>query len=369
MRTVIASLFVILMYSCSGLQETQQVLFQQGMDGYACFRIPALVKTNSGALLAFAEGRKNSCSDTGDIDLVMRRSDDNGSSWDPIEIIWDGGENVCGNPAPVVDRKTGTIWLLSTWNLGSDHESRIINQSSQDTRRVFVLHSDNDGKSWSGAREITNETKLENWTWYATGPVHGIQLEKGKNKGRLLIPCDHIEAGTKHYYSHVIYSDDHGKNWHLGGSTPQHKVNECTIAELDNGDLILNMRNYDRSKRSRKISISKDGGESWGNIYPDDQLPEPICQASILKSTWKVSSQSLYFFSNPASETAREKMTLKISYDQCKTWPRSIVLHNGPAAYSDMVVIKKNVLGCFYEAGNESPYETIAFKRVIIPDL
>ena len=342
------------------------MLFYKGMDGYACFRIPAIVKAKNGDLLAFAEGRKNGCSDTGDIDLVLRRSKDNGDTWSSLEVIWDSGENVCGNPAPVVDLKTGTVWLLSTWNLGKDHEPRIINQTSEDTRRVFVLYSEDNGKSWSGAREITEDTKLQNWTWYATGPVHGIQLERGKYIGRLVIPCDHIEADTKHYYSHIIYSDDHGKSWQLGGSTPQHQVNECTVAELDNGNLILNMRNYDRSKRTRKISISEDGGNSWSDIYPDELLPEPICQASLIKSTWTVNSHSVYFFSNPASETGREKMTLKISHDQCKTWLESIVLHEGPSAYSDITIIKKNVLGCLYEAGEGSPYETITFKRVLL---
>ena len=367
MRPLLPFAFILMLFSCSKVEENEIALFSQGQFGYECFRIPAIVKTNKGTLLAFAEGRKNGCSDTGDIDLVLRRSTDNGKSWGPLVVVWDGGDNTCGNPAPVVDRKTGIIWVLSTWNLGTDHESRIINQSSKDTRRVFVLHSEDDGKSWSGAKEITETTKQENWTWYATGPVHGIQLKQGDKKGRLIIPCDHIEAETKHYYSHIIYSDDNGKTWNLGGSTPQHQVNECTVAGLDDGSLILNMRNYDRTKRTRKISISKDFGETWSDIYADEQLPEPICQASLLRSTWKNKGNSLFFFTNPASSDSRRNMTLKISNDQARTWNDSIVLHPGPSAYSDMTVIKKGVLGCFYEAGIDSPYETITFKTVILP--
>ncbi len=364
MKRLLPFFFLILFSACDEIPEIEQVIFQQGKEGYACYRIPAIVTSNKGTLLAFAEGRKNGCSDTGDIDLVIKRSADNGLTWGPLEVIWDGGENVCGNPAPVVDVKTGTIWLLSTWNLESDHESRIINQSSEDTRRVFVLSSEDDGKTWSGAREITETTKLKTWTWYATGPVHGIQLEEGQYKGRLVIPCDHIEADTKHYYSHIIYSDDHGDTWSLGGSTPQHQVNECTVAELDDGTLMLNMRNYDRSKRTRKISLSVDGGENWGDVYADDQLPEPICQGSILKSNWKVNGESEYFFINPSHSTSRENMTLKISHDQAATWTDSIQLHNGPSAYSDITIIKKRVLACLFEAGEKSAYETITFKTV-----
>jgi len=189
-------------------------------------------------------------------------------------------------------------------------------------------------------------------------------MENGDYKGRLIIPCDHIEADTRHYYSHVIYSDDHGESWKLGGSTPQHQVNECTIAEMDNGILILNMRNYDRSQKARKISISRDGGESWSNIYPDPQLPEPICQASLIKSTWKEDGENLFLFSNPSHPNRRENMMLKISKDEAVSWSDSILLHKGPAAYSDITIIKKRVLGCLYEAGEKSPYETITFKRV-----
>jgi sialidase-1 len=367
MKQILPYFIILILLSCSKVEENEQELFSQGQFGYECFRIPAIVKTNKGTLLAFAEGRKNGCSDTGNIDLVLRRSTDKGKTWGPLIVAWDGGENTCGNPAPVVDRKTGKIWLLSTWNLGTDHESRIINQSSTDTRRVFVLYSKDDGKTWSGAREITETTKKDNWTWYATGPVHGIQLEEGENRGRLVIPCDHIEAETKHYYSHVIFSDDHGKSWNLGGSTPQHQVNESTVAELDDGRLILNMRNYDRTQRTRKISISNDSGESWSDIYPDKSLPEPICQASLLRSSWKEKGKSLYFFTNPSSSENRENMTLKISHDQAQSWNDSIILHKGPSAYSDLTVIKKGILGCFYEAGVDSPYETITFKTIILP--
>lgn len=340
-------------------------IFQPGMEGYQCFRIPAIVKSKNGVILAFAEARKKSCSDTGDIDLVVRRSSDGGITWSKMQVIWDDGENVCGNPAPVVERESGTIFLLMTWNLGSDHEREIIAQTSEDTRRVFVTHSRDNGITWQKPKEITASTKLDNWTWYATGPVHGLQMAYNERfKGRLLIPCDHIEASTKHYYSHIIYSDDKGKTWKLGGSTPQHQVNECTIAELDNGDLLLNMRNYDRNNKNRKVSISEDGGLSWNDIRDDDKLIEPICQGSLLNISAR--QNGLLFFSNPASTDKRENMTIRMSSDNGASWLKKVVVHEGPSAYSDLVMITEDQIGILYEGGIESPYEGISFEIINI---
>ncbi len=339
-------------------------LFRSGSEGYECFRIPALVTCADGTLLAFAEGRKNGCSDTGDIDLVLKRSKDHGRTWSPLEVIWDDGDNVCGNPAPVVDLSSGTIHLLSTWNLGNDHEREIIDGKSKDTRRIFVISSGDGGQSWSEPLEITTQVKLENWTWYATGPCHGIQLSKGAFKGRLLIPCDHIEAGTKKCFSHCIYSDDHGKSWKLGGSTPKDQVNECTVAELPGGRVVLNMRNYDRSQKNRKIAFSEDGGITWGELDSDPVLIEPICQASSLSIFAGDNEEHALYFLNPAHENKRQNLTLRTSRDEGRSWSRSRVLHAGPAAYSDLSLLGNGKLGCLYEAGVLSPYEGIVFLEV-----
>ena len=202
------TLFLFPAYNLSAQVQTTEkkldYLFESGTNGYNTFRIPAIITTKNGTLLAFAEGRKNTSSDTGDIDLVMKRSDDNGKTWSELILIWDDGDNVCGNPAPVQDTKSGKIFLLSTWNLGSDHEHEIINQTSWDTRRIYLLVSSDDGLTWSEPVEITTTVKLNNWTWYATGPCHGIQLQAGEYKSRLIIPCDHIEAGFWIYFSHII---------------------------------------------------------------------------------------------------------------------------------------------------------------------
>jgi sialidase-1 len=322
-----------------------------------------MVVTNKGTILSFCEGRKNSASDTGDIDLLLRRSTDSGKTWGKVQLIRDDGENVCGNPCPVIDRETGTIWLLTTWNLGGDHESEIIDGRSKDTRRIFITFSNDDGLTWEKAKELTSEVKNPNWTWYATGPGSGIQLVRGKFKGRLIIPCDHIEADTKKYFSHVIYSDDHGQSWQLGGRTPTDKVNECHVVELSNGDLMLNMRNYDRNKKNRAVSISQDAGITWSKIFHDPVLIEPICQASMIKyNSFKEGDKNYILFSNPASTNRRINMTVRASLDGGKTWPVSKQLHAGPAAYSSLAVLKDGDIACLYEAGEKHPYETIVFK-------
>ena len=337
-------------------------LFVSGQDGYDTYRIPALAVSKRGTVLAFCEGRRLGRGDSGDIDLLVKRSTDDGRTWSSQQVVWDDASNTCGNPCVVVDQETGAISLLMTWNRGDDHEPQIIAQTSKDSRRVFVTKSEDDGVTWSVPRDITNDVKKKDWTWYATGPGSGIQIQHGPHKGRLVIPCDHIEAGTRHYYSHVVYSDDFGKSWLLGGTTPQHQVNECEVVELAGGQLMLNMRNYDRSKKNRQVAVSDDGGATWRDQRFDPALIEPICQASIERYRWPTeSSKSVILFSNPASRDRRAMMTVRISVDEGQTWETSRTLHTGPSAYSDLAVLANGEIACLYEAGRKDPYETIMF--------
>jgi sialidase-1 len=350
--------------------EVPTPLFLAGHDGYHTYRIPALAVTHKGTVLAICEGRKKSWNDSGDIDLLVKRSTDHGKTWSTQQVVWDDASNTCGNPCVVVDKTSGTVWLLSTWNRGDDHENQIIARKSKDTRRVFVMHSKDDGKTWSKPVEITTDVKKPDWTWYATGPGSGIQIEHGPHKGRLVIPCDHIEAETKHYYSHVIYSDDHGATWKLGGRTPQHQVNECEVVELTGGRLMLNMRNYDRTKRQRQTAVSDDGGLTWRDQKHDPALIEPICQASIKRFRWPQGDQpGVILFSNPASSNARVNMTLRASFDDALTWPFSNVLHAGPSAYSSLAALSNGDVACLYEGGRENIAESIVFSAFPVTGL
>jgi sialidase-1 len=365
-------LFIVVLF-CSLIQNnklfSQQLnhIYKGGEEGYQCFRIPALITTAKGTLLAFAEARKNNCSDAGDIDLVVKRSNDNGKTWSALQVVWDDSTNTCGNPAPVVEETTGNIVLLSTWNLGNDHEKDIAAGVSKDTRRVFVLLSSDDGINWSAAKEITSHVRKADWTWYATGPGRGIQISKGKHRGRLVIPCNHNVAVTKTSYSHVIYSDNRGATWKLGGITKQGGVNESTVAELSNGHLLLNMRNASPSRR-RQIAISKNGGKKWSAIYADTTLTEPVCEANLIQYKYPGKKEAL-LFSNPASTTSRIQMTVRISYDNGKTWPQKKLVYAGPSAYSCLAILPNGNPAIFYEAGYQRPYEGIAFEEFRIEDL
>lgn len=378
-KTILAISFILMSYLCSaqGYIETKKVLFKKGDSGVDTYRIPALVQTNKGTIIAFAEARKNSRSDTGDIDLVAKRSEDGGRTWSEMITVWDDGNNVCGNPCPVVDRKTGRIVLLSTWNDGRDHEKDIHARKSIDTRRVFVIYSEDDGKTWSAPKEITSSAKLPEWTWYATGPCHALQLQKGKNQGRIVVPCNHgvyLEGnraggheGPGGTESHVILSDDGGMTWRIGGSPEV--GNECTIAEIKKGGLILNMRGpraEDRVQKgaARLVSISYDGGETFGKAFSEKGLIEPVCNASIINYTRKGRLTETLLFSNPDHMTKRKNMTIKQSDDSGRTWRTALRLSDLPAAYSDLLILDNGDVAIFYETGKDNCYETMTFSII-----
>ncbi len=350
-------------------EVSRETLWKSGAGDYHTYRIPAVAATTKGTVLAFCEGRKTGGGDSGNIDLVLRRSEDGGKTWGAQQVVWDDADNTCGNPCPVVDETTGTVFLFSTWNLGSDHEGQIIAGKSQDTRRVFVTSSADEGRTWTKPAEVTAAVKKPDWTWYATGPGSGLQIKNGPNAGRLVLACDHIEKDSKRYFSHAVYSDDHGKTWQLGGTTPKDKVNECEAVELAGGRLMLNMRNYDRTMKTRQTAVSADGGRTWSDQALDPILVEPICQASILRFSWPgEGSENVVLFSNPASGK-RERLTVRASLDDARTWPRQLILHEGPAAYSDLVRLPSGTAACLYEAGEKNAYETIVWARFGLADL
>jgi len=349
--------------------ETLSYVFTKSEKAYSCFRIPAIIRTKSGTLLAFAEARKYDCGDEGEIDLVVKRSSDNGKSWSEMSVVWHDDGNTCGNPAPVVDLSDGKIHLLMTWNLGTDAIGTINDGSSKDTRRVYVTSSDDDGNTWASPKEITQDVKKTEWGWYATGPCHGMQITIGAYAGRLLVPCDDIELKTYggRGHAHIVYSDDHGATWKLGGVTPEHSKlnpNESAVAELSNGDLLLNAR-CSGNNNLRVLSKSADGGLTLSPVENALGFIDPVCQGSILSGS--VNGAHTLFFSNAAS-TARENMTLKMSADDGASWTKTFQVHAGPSGYSDIVLLSDTQIGVLWEAGISDYREGIAFKIVDIAD-
>ena len=339
---------------CADSALTSVDVYTAGQDGYHTYRIPAAIRTVKGTLLAFCEGRKNNARDWGDIDLLVKRSADSGRTWSKAITVADFGADTIGNPAPVVDRRTGAIWLLLTRNRGDVPEKQILPGLSGATRTVWVTHSKDDGLTWATPADITASVKQPDWSWYATGPGNGIQLRTG----RLVIPCDHNRRDATRRYSHVIYSDDGGKTWKLGGSAGP-ECNESAVVELRDGSLMLNMRSY-AGKNRRAVSISRDGGLTWTEPVWDDALIEPVCQASLIR--FGKGNSAVLLFSNPA-DTRRVNMTVRLSRDEGKTWSSSKTVHAGPSAYSNLVELKGKTVGLLYERGNADRYERITFAR------
>jgi len=341
-------------------------VYQAGEAGYHTFRIPAIVAARDGTLIAFAEGRRAGAADAGDIDLVAKRSRDDGRTWSALQVVGDDGANTVGNPCPVLDRTTGTMWLLTTRNRGSDRERDIIAGTSQGTRTVWVMKSTDDGRTWSAPVEITSDVKRPEWTWYATGPGIGIQTRSG----RLVIPANHAEQGTETaagiHRSHVVYSDDHGAHWVLGASADP-GTNESQVVELSDGRLLLNMRNHPpKTENVRMVATSADGGRTLTPARPDPVLIEPPAQASLIGlPPGRRHARPHLVFANPAS-TKRERLTVRVSEDDGATWPIARVVHDGPAAYSSLVALRDGSIGLLFERGDRSPYERITFTRLTL---
>ncbi len=313
----------------------QMILFAGGEHGYKCYRIPALVVSTRGTILAFCEARRNSCSDFGDIDIALKRSFDNGKTWKDMQVIAVDGTNTIHNSCPVVDKHTGTIWLPFCKNY----------------KQVFVMNSKDDGATWSKPVEITKDVMDPTWYNVGSGPGHGIQLKDG----RLLIPSwAGYERDWGPQLSYAFFSDDYGTSWKRGEALDKNQSDECEAVQTVDGSLYMNMRSRQGKKR-RAYAWSKDGGLTWSKVKFDDTLPEPGCQGSLVRFTDKDSFQkNRVLLCTPASMTERSRLTVRVSYDECRTWAVSKVVDEGPSAYSDLAIAPDMTIHCLYEANEYS---------------
>jgi len=362
-----AVLFALLFAPVTALPASPKKteVFPPGFNGVARYRIPGIVVTTKGTVLAYCEARRNDSKDWGEIEVHLRRSTDGGKTWQPSQHIAHkvgriegnprkatGGEReqTVNNPVAIVDRKTGAIEFLYCVNYA----------------RCFSMRSTDDGLTWSAPVEITASfepfRKKYDWKVIATGPGHGIQLENG----RLVVPIwlaygetgDHAPSA-----SGTIYSDDHGKTWKAGDiAVPNegefNNPNETMLTSLSDGRVMLVTRNV--SKPNRKlITTSPNGATNWSRPKFHDQLWEPICMASIIAHP---SQPGTLIFSNPHTrsldESGKEKpagrgkrrnLSIKLSRDDGKTWPINKTLNGGKSAYSDLAVLPDGTVLCLYE--------------------
>ncbi|AVH55440.1 MULTISPECIES: sialidase family protein [Streptomyces] len=351
----------------------QQVLFKASQDpGYACFRIPAVVKTTKGTLLAFAEGRVLNCGDAADIDIVVKRSTDGGRTWGPLQIVNEGGGDTHGNPAPVVDRKTGRILLAETYNTGRTDSGSC---SVPCDRTPHLQYSDDDGLTWSQPRDLSGEILPPRWnSWYATGPVHGIQLTRGKHAGRLVFGVNtETWNGSRVTANHaaLITSDDGGDHWEIGATdswpiaddgTFRQKPSEMTLTERTDGSVLVSGREQDGTDLGHRTqAVSRDGGDSF--TAPFVGLPDlytPQVQGSSIRLGDRI------LLACPGDPDRRRTMMIRSSYDGGRTWDsvdRGTVVTTDWSGYSDMVHIGGDTLGLMYEGGPVDARDEIRFAR------
>jgi len=343
-----------------GNSLSSTTVYHQLTNGYQAYRIPALLLTTNGTLLAFCEARRRASSgDAGEINVVFKRSADNGATWSDQQIVFQDSLNTCGNPTLVQDKNTGTIWLLMSHNPGRDLETTIIKGSDYLARTVWISRSDDDGVTWSTPRDITTSVKDTSWRWYATGPGTGIQIAHGTYAGRLIVPCDHsylVNNKTPVYASHIIYSDDDGATWHTGGSAGTN-TNECQVAELNDGKgtLILNDR-YLSKPYTRKQALSYDGGMTWSAVTSLSSIADPCCEGSLYSY-----QGSGLLLSNCDTTAVRANLTLSSSFNKGATWRRVYTIYKGPSAYSSLSVSPGGNIMCLFECGVTHPNEGITF--------
>tara|TARA_B100000686_G_C16693547_1_gene919148 strand:- start:4 stop:1134 length:1131 start_codon:yes stop_codon:yes gene_type:complete len=337
-------------------------VFVDGEDGYDEYSVPAIITSKKGTLLAFTEAawreNRKTPQERYTAHLALKRSFDNGRTWGELQVLAEcerGRQK--RNPCAVVDQISGTIWLTYVIQDARKLETGL-NLSNDN---VAVINSDyhSDGTTWSEERIITDQVKPDEWGFYATGPGVGIQLRRGTNKGRLMIPCDHskqvepwddsyFEHGGIHHaqHSHVFYSDDRGVTWQIGGAMPP-DTDECHVVELQDGSLQLNMRQYTGPK-CRGLAESNDGGVTWSGMTYNEELVDSMCQACCVRYSFDEDGEkNRLLFSNPAS-TSRENMTVKLSYDEGKTWPVSKLIYDGAVAYSCVTRLANNEIGLLY---------------------
>ncbi|MFE2045429.1 exo-alpha-sialidase [Streptomyces sp. NPDC059477] len=358
------------------------VPYVAGRGGYDTYRIPAVVVTRQGAVLAFAEGRRDGAGDSGDIDVVLRRSGDGGCTWGPLVVVAAGEGDTRGNPAPVVDPRSGAVVLLTSYNSGAVTEGQIMRGEVRG-RRVFVQRSVDDGRSFGVPREITADVTLPGWRWYATGPGHAVALTHGRHRGRLVVPANHSAAPPAHsgdtgqerrwYGGHALYSDDGGRRWRIGFVDDSYdgvdNANESSAAQLPDGRLYFSARDqHGTSAGNRLDGHSRDGGASLERPYTVQRTLDdvPVVQASVLQVPGRGAP---LLFSGPSVPTERRSMAVWRSTDGGSTFTKALTLSGQRAGYSDLVPLGRHTVGVLYETGVTGTYETIAFRRLGVREL
>jgi sialidase-1 len=357
-----------LLVASAPLFETA-TLWTHDTEGYSNYRIPGIVVTKAGTVLAYTEARKSPRGDWGESDILIRRSTDAGRTFSAPVRIGHMEEHFAKNPAAVA-RNQG-VGMGTTYNNPvaiSARNGTVHFLFCVEYMRAFYMRSDDDGRTFTKPIEITSAfegfRKSYPWAVLAIGPGHGIELRNG----RLLVPV-WISPGTQgnaHSPSvaATIYSDDRGTTWKAGeiagpdtAETPS--PNETTAVQLGDGRVMLNMRAPSKAQR-RILTFSPDGATAWTAPQFDDQLFEPVCFASLAR----LGKNRLVFVNPDSAQRERRNLTVRLSEDDGRTWKRKRAIEPGPSAYADLAVLRDGTILCLYESGTKTPYETLSLARL-----
>jgi sialidase-1 len=377
----------LFLYSLTVQSQNKVPVFISGQEGYASFRIPAMIQLPNKKIIAFAEGRVNGGADFGHVNIVMKSSLDGGVHWSELKKLVSFGNLQAGNAAPVVDLMDvqypqGKIFLF--YNTGTVNERQL--REGKGIREVWYISSINDGESWSAPVNITSQVHFpngeidvrvyrnkEDWRTYANTPGHATQSIEGKYKGRMYVAANHSVGGPKNnfkdYFTHGFYTDDHGKSFHVSNSLDLEGSNEATAAFISNDRLIINARNQQGNTKTRITAYSNDGGANFEKAFYEDQLLDPICQGAILNIGYK-QGKAILALVNASDTIYRNNLSLHISYDEGLHWKKKVVIDrtkdlqkmkNDFTAYADIIKMSKRKIGVLYERDN---YHEIVFSII-----
>ena len=348
-----------------------------GDDGVAAYRIPGLVTSNKGTLLGVYDIRYNNSADLQErVDVGLSRSTDGGQTWEPMRVAMTFGEegglpsaqNGVGDPAILVDKKTGTIWIVAAWTHGMGNGRAWFNsQDGMDknhTAQLVLAKSDDDGKTWSNPINITSQVKDPSWKFLLQGPGSGITMQDGT----LVFATQFIDS-TRVPNAGIMYSKDHGKTWKMHNYA-RTNTTEAQVAEVEPGVLMLNMR--DNRGGSRAVSVTKDLGKTWTE-HPSNRsvLQESVCMASLIKVEAKdnVLNKGILLFSNPNTTKGRHSITIKASLDGGLTFPNEydVLLDEGHGwGYSCLTMIDKETVGILYEGSTaHMVFQAVKLKDIV----
>ena len=348
-------------------------VFVSDKEGYKSIRIPSVIVTKHGVVLAFAEGRAG-VRDQSENDIILKRSTDSGRTWGPLQLLHDDGKNSLNNPTAVVEQESGRVFLMYQRIPGHLKERGDNIETGYDGTNVYrclLIWSDDDGATWTKPLDVTRSTKrANNATTIASGPGIGIQLTRGPHRGRLIIPFN--EGPYYLWNNYAVFSDDRGTTWKFGENVPgaflpygrsgqRSQINEVQMVELSDGSVRLNSRQF-RGAKVRKTAVSKDGGVNWSPVEDVPELNDPSCNASILRYSFDDGTgRGRILYSGPDSVSGSRVLgTVHLSFDDGATWPIKRLLWIESFAYSVLTRLPDGKVGCLFETDN---YGRIVFAR------